>query len=120
MSVRHIAGMKVFVCPEEGPSLADYPNLMDLIGDLFSQGGVILVVIPLKRLGPDFLRLSSGLAGEVLQKLVNYHFRVVVLGDTCDAREQSAPLRDFIFESNRGRSVWFVDDMAGLEARLSG
>ena len=120
MSVRQIAGLKVYVCPDEGPSLADYSNLMDLIGDLFGEGGVMLVVIPLERLGPDFLRLSCGVAGEVLQKLVNYRLRVAVLGDTADAQAQSGPLRDFIGESNRGRTVWFVDDLAGLEARLRG
>ena len=119
MSVPRIAGTKVFVCPDEGPCLADYANLTGLIGDLYGAGGVDLVAIPLGRLGPDFLRLSSGVAGEVLQKLVNYHFQVAVIGDTADAQAGSGPLRDFIRESNRGRTVWFVDDLAGLEAKLA-
>ena len=116
--IREMSGAKVFVCPEDGPNLADYANLTGLIGDLFSAGGVALVAIPLARLGPDFLRLSSGVAGEVLQKLVNYHFQVAVMGDTTEAQAASAPLRDFIRESNRGRTVWFVDDLAGLETKL--
>ena len=77
------------------------------------------MAIPLARLGPDFLRLSSGVAGEVLQKLVNYRRQVAVVGDVSQPAAGSAPLRDFIGESNRGRSVWFVDDLAALEARLS-
>jgi hypothetical protein len=116
--VRELAGRRVFVCAEAGPSLAEYGNLTDLIGELFGAEAK-WVAIPLGRLGPDFLRLSSGVAGEVLQKLVNYHKQVAVVGDVAHAAAASAPLRDFIYESNRGTTVWFVDDLAALEARLA-
>jgi len=118
MSVRALAGVKVHVCPAEGASLAEDRALSDLIGELYS-GGARMAAIPLERLGPDFLRLSSGVAGQVLQKLVNYRFRVAVLGDVSAAAEASPPLRDFIRESNRGETVWFVDDLAALEAKLT-
>ena len=118
MSARDIGGVRVFVCPEAGACLADYAALTDLIGELYSCGAR-LVAIPLARLGPDFLRLSSRVAGEVLQKLVNYQFQVAILGDVTATAEASAPLRDFIRESNRGTTVWFVRDIAQLEVRLS-
>jgi hypothetical protein len=111
-------GAKVYVCAEAGACLAEDIALSDLIGDLFGSGARV-VAIPLERLGPDFLRLSSGVAGGVLQKLVNYRFQVAVLGDVTAAARASAPLRDFIRESNRGRTVWFVDDLAALEAKLA-
>jgi uncharacterized protein DUF4180 len=116
--VRPLGGTPVFVCAEEGACLADYAALTDLIGELYSSGAR-LVAIPLARLGPDFLNLSSRVAGEVLQKLVNYRFQVAIVGDVAAAAEASVPLRDFIRESNRGTTVWFVDDLAELEARLS-
>jgi hypothetical protein len=116
--VQALAGQRVFVCDADGPCLAEYRALTDLIGELFSAQAPI-VAIPLARLGPDFLRLSSGVAGEVLQKLVNYQRTPVVVGDVTEASEKSAPLRDFIRESNRGRMVWFVDDLAALETRLA-
>jgi uncharacterized protein DUF4180 len=119
MSVHTIGGQAVFVCAAEGPSLAEDRCLTDLMGELFGAG-VRFVAVPLARLGPDFLRLSSGVAGQVLQKLVNYRFQVAVLGDVSAAAAASAPLRDFIGESNRGRTVWFVDDLAALEAKLAG
>ena len=117
--VREIAGQPVFVCDEVGACLAEYRALTDLIGELYSAQAKV-VAIPLARLGPDFLRLSSGVAGEVLQKLVNYQRMPAIVGDVTAAAEKSAPLRDFIRESNRGRSVWFVADLAELEARLNG
>lgn len=76
------------------------------------------MAVPLPRLGPDFLRLSTGVAGQVLQKLVNYRFQIAVLGDVTGAAAQSEPLCDFIRESNRGTTVWFVDDLAALQAKL--
>jgi hypothetical protein len=74
---------------------------------------------PLARLGPEFLRLSSGVAGQVLQKLVNYRFQIAIIGDAAQAAAASGPLRDFIYESNRGGTVWFVDDLAALEIKLA-
>lgn len=118
MSVRELAGVKVFVCADEGACLAEDRALSDLIGELFSSGAR-LVAIPLPRLGPDFLRLSSGIAGQVLQKLVNYRFQAAVLGDVSQAAAQSEPLRDFIRESNRGQAIWFVADLAALESKLA-
>ena len=116
--IRQIAGQAVYVCAADGPSLADDRNLSDLIGELFGSRARI-VAIPLERLGPEFLRLSSGVAGAVLQKLVNYRFQVAVVGDVALAVAASAPLADFVRESNRGATVWFVTDLAALEARLS-
>lgn len=118
MSARELAGVKVHVCPADGVSLAEDRALSDLIGELYSSGSRI-AAIPLARLGPDFLRLSSGVAGQVLQKLVNYRFQVAVLGDVSAAAEASAPLADFIRESNRGTTVWFVADLDELERKLA-
>ena len=41
------------------------------------------------------------------------------MGDVSAAVAASDPLRDFVRESNRGATVWFVDDLAALEARLA-
>lgn len=116
--VRNLGGHAVYVCDQTGPSLAADHELSGLIGELFGASAGI-VAIPLARLGPDFLRLGTGVAGQVLQKLVNYRFQIVVTGDVSAATAASAPLRDFIYESNRGKTVWFVDDLAALEARLA-
>jgi hypothetical protein len=118
MSVRDIAGERVFVCPEVGACLADYAALTHLIGELYSCGAR-WAAIPLARLGPDFLKLSTRVAGELLQKLVTYRFQVAIVGDVTAAAAASAPLRDFIRESNRGTTVWFVRDLAELETKLT-
>jgi hypothetical protein len=78
-----------------------------------------MVVIPVSRLSDDFFRLSTRLAGDVLQKFVNYRLRVAIVGDMSQWTAQSGPLRDFVSESNRGRSVWFMADLDELEQRLA-
>ena len=117
METTEIAGLRVLLWPENGPSLASGRDASDIIGDAFSVQAQV-VVIPAVRLSPDFLRLSTGLAGEVLQKFVNYGLRAVILGDV-SAAAASGPLRDFIGESNRGRQVWFLPDLAALEAKVA-
>ncbi len=81
--------------------------------------GARMVVIPVSRLGPGFLTLSTRIAGEVVQKFVNYGFHMVFVCDVSAAVADSDALRDFIRESNRGRHVWFVEDFAALEAKLA-
>jgi hypothetical protein len=78
-----------------------------------------MVLVPLERLDRSFFELSTGMAGALLQKLVNYGLHLVVVGDISAALCESRALRDFVRESNRGRHVWFVASHAELEARLA-
>ena len=54
----------------------------------------------------DFFILSSGFAGEMLQKYINYGGRIAIYGDY--SHYTSKPLHDFIYESNKGSDVFFV------------
>jgi hypothetical protein len=112
-----IAGLRVLALPAEGPIIAGERDATDLIGEAFS-GQAGLVAIPLARLSPDFLALSTRLAGDVLQKFVTYGLRVAILGDVSRAVEASDSLRDFVRESNRGQWVWFLNDLEALRIRL--
>lgn len=109
----------VFLCDAEGPAIAGERDTADLIGDAFGSGATV-IALPLARLRPDFLKLGTRVAGEILQKLVNYRFRVVILGDVSAAVAASNALRDFVVESNRSETVWFLPNLAALEARLAG
>jgi len=114
MVVRSINDVLVGVCAAEGPKLDGERAATDIIGDLFGSGARV-VAIPVERLGEGFLTLSTRIAGEVIQKFVNYGFQVAFVGDISEAVATSDALRDFVRESNRGRHVWFVADLAELE-----
>ncbi|MCA0276790.1 MAG: DUF4180 domain-containing protein [Proteobacteria bacterium] len=91
----------------------------DFIADAWAHHADLLA-IPLAQLGPDFLKLSTGVAGEVFQKFVNYRLRCAIVGDIAAELEASKALRDFVRETNEGKSIWFVPDLDALRARLAG
>jgi hypothetical protein len=117
-ALTEIAGVRAYVCDAEGPPIASERDAADIIGETLGLEAR-LVVIPLARLPPAFLDLKTRLAGELLQKFVNYHRQVAIVGDVAATAAGSTALRDFIGESNRGRNVWFLPDMAALAAKLA-
>ena len=102
----------------DGPVIARTDDAMDLIGNA-SYSGIGLVALPVERLHAEFFRLSSLLAGDILQKFVNYRVRVAILGDISEHVAASEALRDFVWESNRGEHVWFLADADELRTRLN-
>ena len=56
----------------------------------------------------DFFILSKGLAGEILQKFINYQTKFAIYGDF--SKYTSKPLKDFIYESNNGKDIFFVEN----------
>src|SRR6478735_3213263 len=101
MVIETLAGVSVCVCAADGPKLDGERAATDIINDAFGTGAKV-VAIPVARLGEGFLTLSTRIAGEVIQKFVNYGFQVAFLGDISDAVAASDALRDFVRESNRG------------------
>jgi hypothetical protein len=116
--VEDLAGVRVLVFGPDGGPLRGDRDAVDMIGDAIGHE-VTWIAVPTERLGDDFFRLSTRIAGEVIQKFVNYHRRLAIVGDISRHLEASPPLRDFVYESNRGRHVWFVADRAELERRLA-
>ena len=55
----------------------------------------------------DFFILSKGIAGEILQKFINYQIKFAIIGDY--SKYTSKPLKDFIYESNKGKDIFFVE-----------
>ncbi|MEV6629338.1 DUF4180 domain-containing protein [Actinoplanes sp. NPDC051470] len=109
-------GTPVLVCAAEGPRISTPQDALDVIGGAFGQADV--VAIPAGRLDDSFFQLRSGLAGEIMQKFVNYHIRLAVLGDIGAHVAASDALRDLVRESNRGRHIWFVTDLDELDSHL--
>jgi hypothetical protein len=112
-----MGGARVLVCDVDGPVIDTVIPVTDLVGEALSTGASV-IAIPAARLSSSFFHLRSGLAGEVSQKVVNYRMRLAVVGDVSLEIARSEALHDWVVECNRGRQVWFVDDIAALAARL--
>lgn len=64
----------------------------------------------------DFFILSTKIAGEILQKFILYNFKLAIVGDF--SGYTSKPLKDFIYESNKGRDIFFVSSVEDAIERL--
>jgi hypothetical protein len=118
MRLTQINGLNVLELDQTGPLLGSERDATDLLSEAFSSEATV-IVLPVARLDPEFLRLRSGLAGAFIQKLQNYHCRLMILGDVSAAVAASTSLRDFVYETNRvGRHI-FAPDRAAMLAALS-
>jgi hypothetical protein len=77
-----------------------------------------LIAISVERLDEDFFRLKTRIAGEILQKFVQYRFRIAIVGDISEQISESSALRDFVREANRGDQIGFVATLDELGQRL--
>ncbi|GAA2488728.1 DUF4180 domain-containing protein [Winogradskya humida] len=107
------SGLPILLCAPEGPPIRTPQDALDLIGATYA--GADTVVLPIERLDPAFFTLSNGIAGEILQKFVNYHVRLVILGNVTN---HGNAFRDLVHESNRGPHIWFLTDLEALDSRL--
>lgn len=78
---------------------------VDLLGNLYYKG-FDKIIIHEKNITPDFFDLSTGIAGEILQKFSTYRVRLAIVGDF--PKYTSKSLRDFMYESNKGKHICFV------------
>jgi hypothetical protein len=64
------------------------------------------IVVHKENIDESFFDLRSGLAGEMLQKVVNYRLQLAIIGDF--AAYESKSLKAFMTESNRSNTIVFV------------
>src|SRR5215471_12510150 len=107
------ANCRLLILDAEGPIVSRMQDLLDLIQQAFTQKAAVLV-LPVARLDPAFFQLRSGLAGEFVQKVVNYQLKLVVVGDISAHVAASDALRDFVREANRGQTIFFVSVLEDL------
>jgi hypothetical protein len=77
----------------------------DLFGIIF-QHRCSAIIIKRECLADGFFDLSTGVAGEILQKFSNYRKRLAIVGDYADIRNKA--LKDFMYESNKTGQILFV------------
>jgi hypothetical protein len=101
----------------EGKKLRTARDATDAMSEIFSQGAQWLA-IPVNRLDDDFFRLRTRVAGEIVQKFVQYGMRVAFVGNISQHVANSEAFRDFVREANRGKHFSFVANFDDLHHRL--
>lgn len=87
--------------------ITDVQSALDFVMTVKYETNAKKIVINKAAICDEFFILSSGLAGEILQKFINYQIKIAIYGDY--SHYTSKPLKDFIYECNCGKDIFFLD-----------
>ncbi|MHB9291248.1 hypothetical protein Holit_00321 [Hollandina sp. SP2] len=78
----------------------------DDVFELFFINKCSTIIINKENIINDFFNLSTGIAGEILQKFSTYRKRMAIIGDFTNLTSKS--LKYFIYESNKTKQILFI------------
>ena len=119
MNIEHLKTdeMDIAAVSSEDVVIVDTQSALDLAMTVKYETGASRIVIDKNMVCGDFFILSTGIAGEILQKFMNYHVKMAVYGDY--SQYTSKPLKDFIYESNQGKDFFFVSSKEDAIQKLT-
>lgn len=97
--------------------ITDAQSALDFIATVRYEKDSNRIILDKKAIDEGFFRLSSGVAGDVLQKFINYHTKLAIIGDF--SKYTSKSLHDFIYECNKGKDIFFVENLEQAIEKLS-
>lgn len=112
-----VNGTEIAVIRSDEVCISDVQSALDLMMSVSYETGCHSMVINKEAVIEEFFILSTRLAGEILQKFVNYQVKLAIVGDF--SHYTSKPLKDFIYESNKGRDIFFVSSVESAIEKLS-
>lgn len=114
---------EVAVVSSDDLLITDAQSALDLIMTVKYETGCSNIAVNKGAIINDFFVLSTCLAGEILQKFINYGVRFAIYGDF--SKYTSKPLKDFMYESNKGKDIYFqptvklaINKLAGIGERI--
>ena len=94
-------GISVIELIDDSVIINETQDLLDIVSDYSIKS----IILKRENVSEDFFDLSTGFAGEILQKASNYRIRLGIVGDFSNVENKS--LRDFIYESNLTKRIVF-------------
>lgn len=96
--------------------IRDVQDALDLMATVsYETDGCNKLLMNKSLIDETFFDLKIKLAGDILQKFTNYKVQLAITGDF--GIYDSKSLKDFIYESNHGKQVFFLpDEKSGLDA----
>ncbi len=97
--------------------ISDVQSVLDLIANVHYKTNCYKIIVDKRCVCEEFFKLSTRVAGEILQKFINYHTKLAIVGDY--SLYTSNPLQDFIYESNSGSHIFFVPNIEKALEKLA-
>ncbi|MCE4042722.1 DUF4180 domain-containing protein [Lysinibacillus fusiformis] len=106
IKITEVNGQKIALVHEDTILLKDEQSALDFIMTTSYETSSNRLTLNKEAISEDFFNLSTKLAGNILQKFVNYHIKFAIIGDF--SVYSSKALKDFIYECNKGNHIFFV------------
>lgn len=110
-------GVDIAIVSGDAVLIDDVQAALDFVATVGFTEGCNRIVLPKSALAEEFFHLRTRLAGDILQKFINYHVKVAIVGDF--SMYNSKSLTDFIYECNQGKDVFFLADEQQAIEKLS-
>jgi len=117
-NIKKVNSVSCAVVHSEEIIISDAQTALDFIATVRYETNCDRVSLNKEAISENFFNLSTGLAGEILQKFVNYRMKLAIIGDF--SKYTSKPLKDFIYECNLGNSIFFVATEQSALEKLAG
>lgn len=88
--------------------ITDVQSALDLMATVRYETDCDRIIINKSAICEEFFDLKTKLAGEILQKFINYYVKIAIIGDFSIYSSKS--LKDFIYESNNGKNIFFLSN----------
>lgn len=108
---------KVVRIEDKSIVISDEQSFLDLFMTIAYETGENKFIISKDNLTEDFFHLSNKIAGNILQKLINYKMKLAIIGDFFN--HESNALNAFIYECNQWNDIFFVESEVEALNRLS-
>lgn len=107
--------IEIAVIPSSEILIKDVQSTLDFMATVAYETGCNRII--LNKSAINFFHLRTRLAGGILQKYINYHVKIAFIGDFSVYSSKS--LKDFIYESNKGKDIFFLPDESQAIEKLS-
>lgn len=101
-----IGGINIAVVRNDTVLISDVQSALDLMATVQYEADSKRIAINKLLISESFFDLKTRLAGDILQKFINYSVKIAIIGDF--SMYTSKSLKDFIYECNKGKDIFFL------------
>ncbi|PEX79266.1 DUF4180 domain-containing protein [Bacillus cereus] len=112
-----IGGINIAVVRNDTVVISDVQSALDLMATVQYEVDSRRIIIHKSLISDSFFDLKTRLAGEILQKFINYKVKIAIVGDFSIYTSKS--LKDFIYECNKGNDIFYLETEQQAIEKLS-
>ncbi|WP_433772187.1 DUF4180 domain-containing protein [Bacillus wiedmannii] len=101
-----IGGINIAVVRNDTVVISDVQTALDLMATVQYEVDAKRIIIHKSLISESFFDLKTRLAGEILQKFINYKVKIAIVGDFSMYASES--LKNFIYECNKGNDIFYL------------